>query len=94
MRVHSSHKVPHMHKPLSSVPPSFSDSQVDQLLFTLRPLNEAQREALLEDLASVLREAPRLGDGQLYRTLRDLQRRHFDPPIVAAGAGASRQWER
>jgi len=93
MRVHSSHEVPQMHKPQSLSPPGFSDSQIDQLLLTLRPLTEVQREALLEDLAGILREAPHLGDGQLYRTLRDLQRRHFDPPAVD-GVGAPLKWQR
>jgi hypothetical protein len=82
-----------MNKSPTSSPPSFSDSQIDQLLLTLRPLNEAQRQALLADLASMLREAPHLGDGQLYRTLRDLQRRHFDPPDFTV-AGAPLKWER
>jgi hypothetical protein len=83
-----------MHKLQSLSPPGFSDAQIDQLILTLRPLNQDQRTALLEDLAGILREAPHQGDGQLFRTLRDLQRRHFDPPIVAAGAGAPRRWER
>ena len=82
-----------MHKSPTSSPPGFSDSQIDQLLLTLRPLTEVQREALLEDLAGILREAPHLGDGQLYRTLRDLQRRHFDPPAVD-GVGAPLKWQR
>jgi hypothetical protein len=82
-----------MDKSLTSSPPGFSDSQIDQLLLTLRPLNEAQREALLEDLAGVLRQAPHLGDGQLYRTLRDLQRRHFDPPAPDR-VGAPLKWTR
>ena len=82
-----------MDKSPTSSPPGFSDAQIDQLLLTLRPLNEAQREALLEDLAGVLREAPHLGDGQLYRTLRMLQQRHFVPPTVD-GVGAPLKWER
>jgi hypothetical protein len=82
-----------MHKSSAPSPPGFSDSQIDQLLLTLRPLNEVQREALLEDLAGVLREAPYLGDGQLYRTLRMLQQRHFVPPTVD-GVGAPLKWER
>jgi len=82
-----------MDKSPTSSPPGFSDAQIDQLLLTLRPLNQLQREALLEDLASTLRAAPHLGDGQLYRTLRDLQRRHFDPPDFTV-AGAPARWER
>jgi hypothetical protein len=82
-----------MLKSLTSSPPSFSDSQIDQLLLTLRPLNEVQRQALLEDLANVLREAPHLGDGMLFRTLRDLQRKYFDPPDFTV-AGAPLKWER
>ena len=82
-----------MHKSPTSSPPGFSDAQIDQLLLTLRPLNEAQREALLEDLASTLRQAPHLGDGMLFRTLRILQRKYFVPPTVD-GVGAPLKWER
>ena len=83
-----------MHKPQSLSPPGFSDSQIDQLLLTLRPLTEVQREALLEDLADTLRQAPHQGSGQLYRVIREVQRRHWDPPLTVGGAGMPRRWER
>jgi hypothetical protein len=65
--------------------PSFSDSQLDQIFRAAKPLNPAERAAFLEDLASELRQAPHLGDGALYRTLRDLQRRYYTPPEVEIG---------
>jgi hypothetical protein len=82
-----------MDKSQSLIPLSFSDDQLDQIFRAAAPLTPAERVAFLEDLASVLREAPCQGDGSLYRVIREVQRRHWDPPLVAAGAGApSQSW--
>jgi hypothetical protein len=74
-------------------PLNFTDSQLDEIFRVAAPLNPAERAALLEDLARTLRQAPHLGDGLLYRTLRDLQRRYFTPPSVGR-AGAPLKWQR
>jgi hypothetical protein len=85
-----------MNKSESSFPPSFSDEQLAQIFRAAAPLNPAERVAFLEDLANMIRtnnyQGP-LGDGLVYRAVREVQRRHFDPPDFSV-AGAPRKWER
>jgi hypothetical protein len=83
-----------MDKSEPSSPLSFSDDQLTQIFRAAAPLTPAERVAFLEDLASTLREAPHLGDGQLYRTIRDVQRRHFDPPAFDRGVRPPSRWVR
>jgi hypothetical protein len=73
-------------------PLNFTDDQLDMVFRAAQPLTPNERAAFLEDLASVLRESPHLGDGQLYRTIREVQRRHYDPPLTAGGVGKPRRW--
>ena len=75
-----------------SQPLNFTDDQLDQIFRAAQPLTPSERAAFLEDLASVLRELPHLGDGQLYRTIREVQRRHYDPPLTVGGFGKPRRW--
>jgi hypothetical protein len=82
-----------MHKSPSSVPLSFSDDQLDQIFRAAQPLTPNERVAFLEDLASTLRAAPHRGNGELYRVIREVQRRHWDPPNFS-GAGAPLKWAR
>ena len=83
-----------MGKSESSIPLSFSDEQLTQIFRAAAPLTPDQRLAFLEDLASSLRQASRpLGDGLVYRTVREVQRRYFDPPSID-GVGASQTWDR
>ena len=83
-----------MDKPQSLSPLSFSDDQLTQIFRAAAPLTPDQRLAFLEDLASSLRQASRpLGDGLVYRTVREVQRRYFDPPSID-GVGASQKWDR
>jgi hypothetical protein len=81
-----------MDKPSSPIPLSFSDDQLDQIFRAAAPLEPAERAAFLEDLASVLRQTPHQGDGHLYRTIREVQRRHYDPPLTVGGFGKPRRW--
>jgi hypothetical protein len=74
-------------------PLNFTGAQLDQIFRAAAPLTPAERAAFLEDLASALRAAPCPGDGQLYRTIREVQRRHWDPPNFSA-AGAPLKWSR
>ena len=74
---------------------ALSDSQVDHIQAVCRPLQPHERmpfmAALLEELIARRDE---LGDGSLGRMLRDLQRRHFQPPPseVQAGLFNRRAW--
>ena len=81
-----------MDKPL---PLHFSDDQLTQIFRATAPLSPAQRVAFLEDVARELQANHRgaLGDGVIYRVVREIQRRHFDPPAID-GVGASQKWDR
>jgi hypothetical protein len=46
-----------------------------------RPLSPDQRAAFLEMVAAKLNGRSSLGDGQLYRLCRELQKTVFVPPI-------------
>ena len=82
-----------MGKSESSIPLRFSDEQLTQIFRAAAPLTPDQRLAFLEDLASSLRQASRpLGDGLVYRMVREVQRRHFDPPAID-GVGAPQKWD-
>jgi hypothetical protein len=76
-----------------SFPPlNFTDDQLDMIFRAAQPLAPNARTLFLEDLASVLREAPCQGDGELFRTIRTVQARHWDPPLTAGGVGKPRSW--
>jgi hypothetical protein len=71
-----------------AMPLALSDKQVDHIKFVSRPLPPRERThfmaALLETL---LNYRPHVDDGELGRLLRDLQRRHFQPPAAASARG-------
>lgn len=62
-----------MSKPLS-------DSQVEILFSAARPLPPSDHAAFLEDVTNALASCPELGDGVIYRTVRELQRKYWSPP--------------
>jgi hypothetical protein len=57
-----------------------TDAQLDAVLRAAQPLAPADRGAFLEALAQALAGYQEIGDGQLYVVIREVQRRHFDPP--------------
>jgi hypothetical protein len=61
-------------------PIRLTDSQLDAVLAAARPLRVADRDALLQEVAAALQGHPELGDGDVYRAIADVQRRHYDPP--------------
>jgi hypothetical protein len=78
-----------MHKPVLH----FSDDQISEIFRLAAPLDRCRRDAFLQDLAAALGQASHpLGDGTIYRTAREVQRRHFDPPDFSV-AGAPSKWE-
>jgi hypothetical protein len=64
---------------------ALSDAQINHILLTTRPLQPRERQEfmaqLLEDL---LNRRDEIGEGELGRLLRDLQRRYFTPPAIDA----------
>jgi hypothetical protein len=63
-------------------PIRLTDEQMDAVFRAARPLRVADRDAFLQDVAAALQGRPELGDGDVYRVLADVQRRHHDPPMM------------
>ena len=57
-----------------------TDSQQWQVIRATNPLDMLQRDAFLVALLQQFAGRTEIGDGELFRTLRDLQREHFRPP--------------
>ena len=58
-----------------------TDAQQDAILSAARPLQPSERVAFMAALAELLASRRlSLGDGELGRTLRSLQREYFRPP--------------
>jgi hypothetical protein len=62
-------------------PIALTDAQLTAVFDAARPLAVASRDAFLLDLAVVLQGQENLGDGTVFRLIREVQRRHFDPPL-------------
>jgi hypothetical protein len=63
-------------------PLCLTDSEMQIVLDAARPLHPAGRDAFLQELAAELASLPMLGDGAVARVAREIQRRHFDPPLL------------
>jgi hypothetical protein len=60
---------------------TLTDERQQQILNIARPLQPSERLGFMAQLCELLVGCHRsLGDGELGRTLRDLQRQHFRPP--------------
>jgi hypothetical protein len=62
-------------------PLRLSDDQLSAVWQAAKPLAVDQRGPFLEALAAELRGQGELGDGAIYRAIRAVQRRYFDPPL-------------
>ena len=60
-----------------------TSDQVDAVLRAARPLPPTSHAAFLEDVSTALAELDDLGDGVVHRVVRDVQRRHWDPPNLS-----------
>jgi hypothetical protein len=68
---------------------ALTDEQLTMVLHAAAPLARDQRGPFLEALAVALQGNPeQLGDGALFRLIRETQRRFWDPPLQT-GAGPS-----
>ena len=62
---------------------ALSDSQIAQILLTTLPLQPQERAGFMAALLEALLMCrDDVGDGELGRLLRDLQRRYFTPPSL------------
>jgi hypothetical protein len=75
-------------------PIRLTDAQLTAVFQAARPLAVASRDVFLLDLAAALQGQANLGDGTIFRLIREVQRRHFDPPQLtdARAQPHSRAW--
>ena len=69
-------------------PLAFSDEQIDAILRATGPLLPSDQTAFLEEVAAKLDGQP-LGDGVVFRTIRETQLRYLDPPASPRGPRSS-----
>jgi hypothetical protein len=60
-------------------PLRLTDSQLDAIFRAAQPLPVGDRDAFLRDVAAALQGRWEIGDGDVYRVLAEVQRRHHDP---------------
>jgi hypothetical protein len=60
-----------------------TDAQELAIIHATRPLGEPEQHAFLKALGKLFAGRDDIGDGELGRTLRDLQREYFQPPTDA-----------
>jgi hypothetical protein len=65
-------------------PIRLTDAQLTAVFEAARPLAVGSRDAFLLDLATALAGITDIGDGDVARAIRAVQRKHFDPPIINA----------
>jgi hypothetical protein len=61
-------------------PISLSDIAMTQIMQAARPLQPHERETFLQLVAARLNGKRELGDGEIFRLIREVQRAVFDPP--------------
>jgi hypothetical protein len=66
-------------------PIKLSDAQLSAVFDAARPLPRESRDAFLLDLAAALAGITDIGDGDVARAIRAVQRKHFDPPQFTDG---------
>jgi len=59
---------------------TLTDAQALAVIHATRPLQVAERAAFMAALEALFTGRSGVGDGELGRTLRDLQRQYFQPP--------------
>ena len=67
-------------------PIHLSDSQLEQIMRAAAPLARNDRSAFLMDVAAAL-HGQALGDGTVFRVIREIQGRYLHPPEFAQGGG-------
>ena len=64
-------------------PIGISDSQLEMIMEACTPMLPQDRDRFLRALADALGGEPQpLGDGQLHRAVRSLQRQYWRPPAI------------
>ena len=65
-------------------PLAFSDQQLDAILRAAGPLAPGDRTGFLEEIAAKL-DGQALGDGLVFRVIREVQARYLTPPASPRG---------
>src|SRR3954452_16119205 len=77
-------------RPPMTIPLRLTDAQITTIMALSRPLSPDQRVAFLEMLVSRLNDQRELGDGEVYRLCRELQKEFFSPPQFNTDHGVNR----
>jgi hypothetical protein len=66
-----------------------TDQQMSALVAASKPISRRARDSFLTTVVEIVRPHIEpdgsVGDGHLYRAVREAQRRHYDPPIEIGG---------
>jgi hypothetical protein len=63
------------------MPIALTDSELDIIFAAAQPLAVQDRDAFLQDVAKHLATLPVRGDGIVFQICREVQRRHWEPPV-------------
>jgi hypothetical protein len=69
---------------------SLSDEERDAILAACKPLPAYARDAFLREIATTLEGYRELGPGLVFRTIAQVQRKHFDPPDLSRSGYGSK----
>jgi hypothetical protein len=67
------------------MPIALSDSELDIVFAAARPLAVNERDPFLQEVATQLAALPVRGVGAVYQIVREIQHRHWDPPVGPDG---------
>jgi hypothetical protein len=73
-------------------PLRLTGDQLSAVFAAAQPLARNVREDFLEALGARLQQYPELGDGAVYRVIREVQREFWEPPHLEHGP-QPRKWE-
>jgi hypothetical protein len=77
---------------MPDTPLALSDAQLDAIMLACRPMQPQERQAFLAALGVLFQGREEIGDGELGRALRQLQREIFRPPTdTETGPGEPHQ---
>ena len=73
-------------------PISLSDSELQQVMDTCRPLAPHARDRFLRQVAEAICALPERGDGAIHRAIRSVWRENYDPPDLRISESRSRAY--
>jgi hypothetical protein len=74
-------------------PLRLTDAELDAVFAAARPIAVNRRDDFLQAVAASLRRCEVIGPGVVHRICAEVQREHFDPPVLERNVGLSR-WDR